>query len=173
MNSHNKTHNSGSTMARSPSSPLPRAAHSPPCQAAQCLHHTARGAEHLRGHTAEHRLLLASSRTESTEYLARGTLKLEYQVQRFLPMSYCAVPARRKNIKKKGARQKQALTLTLCVHLSALAHPACPTGITHYRPPTKAINPTTQVFHDPTSSPLSPGHLQRAPRGMTSHQTPC
>lgn len=137
------------------------------------MHPTAMGAERLRGHTAEHRLLLAPSRTESTKYLARGTLKPEYQVQRFLPTYCCTVLARRKNMKKKGARQKQALTLTLCVHLSALAHPACPTGTTHYRPPTKAINPTTQVFHDPPSSPLSPGHLQRAPRGRTSHQTPC
>lgn len=134
---------------------------------------TAMAAEHLRGHTAQCRLLLASSRTESTEYMAGGALKLEHQVQRFLPTSYYDVLARRKYIKKKGARQKQALTLTLCAHLSARAHRACLTGTTHYRPPTKAINPTTQVFHDPTSSPLSPGHLQRAPRGMTSHQTPC
>lgn len=178
MNSPNKTHGSGPTMGTSPQEPSP-AAHCPgqhtahlPGSMEQCMHPLQWLLSTFEA-TQQCRLLLASSRTESTEYMAGGALKLEHQVQRFLPTSYCAVLARRKYIKKKGARQKQALTLTLCAHLSARAHRACLTGTTHYRPPTKAINPTTQVFHDPTSSPLSPGHLQRAPRGMTSHQTPC
>lgn len=47
----------------------------------QGLHPAAMGAEHLQGYVTDLRLLLASARTKNTEFLARGTLGLRYQVQ--------------------------------------------------------------------------------------------